>query len=97
MVQAGYPGYFLGKKKYMWQAYILECADGTFYAGITTDIERRLKEHNGRKMGAKYTAARRPVKLAWIRGFENRSLASREEARIKKMTRAGKSELVKKK
>ena len=47
----------------MYFVYILECADGTLYTGITTDLERRLDEHNNSSKGAKYTRARRPVVL----------------------------------
>lgn len=78
----------------MWQVYILKCADKTLYAGITTDLKRRVEEHNGSALGAKYTAGRRPVELAYSRKFKNRSLASREENRIKKLSRNGKLELI---
>lgn len=79
----------------MYYLYILECADTTFYTGITTDIKRRVAEHNGeKKSGAKYTAARRPVKLVYSRKFKNRGSAAREEARIKKMSRAEKLEMI---
>jgi len=80
----------------MWQVYILKCADKTLYTGITTDLERRVEEHNSSDLGAKYTSARRPVKLAYVADFANRSLASKEEMRIKKMSRAEKLELIKK-
>ena len=46
-----------------WFVYILKCSDNTLYTGITTDIERRIKEHNSSNKGAKYTKTRRPVKL----------------------------------
>jgi putative endonuclease len=49
----------------MWYVYILECKDKTFYTGITTDLERRIKEHNNSLLGAKYTKSRRPVKLVY--------------------------------
>ena len=76
--------------------YMLECADGTFYTGITTDMRRRVGEHNhSDKLGAKYTKARRPVKLVYKAELENRSQASKEEARIKKLTRVQKKELLK--
>jgi putative endonuclease len=78
----------------MYYLYILQCADRTLYAGITTDLERRLLEHNGEKAGAKYTAGRRPVKLVYSRKMRSRSLASRAEAQIKKMTRSQKVELI---
>jgi putative endonuclease len=80
----------------MWQVYILKCSDGTFYAGVTTDLKRRLVEHNTSALGAKYTSGRRPVKLVYTKKFKNRSAASCEEARIKKMTRLQKLELIKK-
>mgnify|MGYP003833207875 CR=1 FL=1 len=78
----------------MYYLYILECADGTIYTGITTDVERRVKEHNGSKLGAKYTRARRPVKLIFQKEFESRSEAMIEEARIKKLTREEKIKLI---
>lgn len=79
--------------------YIAECADGTFYTGIATDVPRRLAEHNGgasgaNKKGARYTAARRPVTLAYEAPFPGRSSASKEEARIKRLTRAEKMQLI---
>lgn len=80
--------------KNMYQLYILECADSTLYTGITTDLDRRLTEHNDSKLGAKYTSARRPVRLVYSQDFENRSLASREEYRIKKLTREEKIALI---
>jgi putative endonuclease len=74
----------------MYYLYILKCADKTLYTGITTDLKRRVFEHNNSKTGAKYTKARRPVKLAYSKKFKNRSLASKEEARIKNMGRSEK-------
>lgn len=78
----------------MYSLYILRCADATLYTGITTDLDRRLAEHNGRPNGAKYTRARRPVILAYARRFRSRSAAAREEARIKRLTRAEKLALI---
>ena len=80
----------------MYYLYILKCADGTLYTGITTDLKRRIVEHNGGKLGARYTSARRPVKVVYSKKFKNRSTASREEARIKKLKRVDKLELIKK-
>jgi putative endonuclease len=80
----------------MYYLYILECADKTLYTGITTDLARRMAEHNGAKLGAKYTFARRPVRLAYSRKFKNRSAASKEEARIKKLKKSEKLELIEK-
>ena len=77
----------------MWYIYILECSDGTLYTGITTDINRRLLEHNSGK-GAKYTSMRRPVKLRTLFEAKNRSEASKEEYRIKKLPRAEKLKLL---
>ena len=70
-----------------WLMYVVECADGTYYTGITTDITRRLHEHNHTKRAAKYTRSRRPVKLIYFESHENRSEASRAEAAFKKLTR----------
>jgi len=68
----------------MYFVYMLECADGTLYTGIATDLERRLDEHNNSPKGAKYTRARRPVKLVYSEEFADRSGASRREYEIKK-------------
>ena len=75
--------------------YIVRCADGTLYAGIATDVARRLAEHNGaRPRGARYTSARRPVTLAYQAPFASRSDACKEEARLKRLTRADKQKLI---
>ncbi len=79
----------------MYHLYILECADKTLYTGITTDLKRRVFEHNSSALGAKYTSARRPVALVYSRRFKNRSNASRAEAQIKKLTRLEKIALIK--
>lgn len=79
--------------KGMWHTYILRCADDTLYTGITTELERRLKEHNSSNLGAKYTRARRPVSLVYSEKFSSRSEASKEEARIKKLSREEKLKL----
>lgn len=71
----------------MYFVYILKCNDGTLYTGITTDLERRINEHNSSKLGAKYTKVRRPVKLVYQKEFIDRSTAMVEEARIKKLSR----------
>lgn len=80
----------------MYHLYIIECADKTLYTGITVDLERRMKEHNHSKLGAKYTRARRPVRLVYAKKFRSRSSASRAESRIKKLSRAEKILLIKK-
>lgn len=74
--------------------YILECSDGSLYTGITTDLTKRLDEHNTKDTGAKYTKARRPVKLIYQETSENRSTASKREYAIKKLTRLKKLELI---
>lgn len=79
----------------MYYLYILKCADETLYAGITVDLKRRVKEHNSSELGAKYTRSRRPVKIVYSKKYRNRSSASREEARIKSLSRAEKIGLVK--
>jgi putative endonuclease len=76
-----------------WQVYILKCADGSLYTGITTDIEQRLTAHNAGK-GAKYTRGRLPVKLLYAEPADNRATASQREAAIKKMNRAAKLRLI---
>lgn len=74
----------------MYFLYILKCSDDTLYTGITTDLKRRLREHNNSKLGSKYTRARRPVSLIYAKKFADRSKASIEEARIKKLPRENK-------
>lgn len=74
--------------------YIIECADGTYYTGWTTDPDRRLKQHNT-GIGAKYTSTRRPVKLVFLESQSNRSKAMKREIAIKKMKRPQKSKLIK--
>jgi len=75
-----------------WFTYMLECADGSFYAGSTTDLERRLAEHQAGH-GCRYTRSRRPVRAAWSQGCRDRSIAQRREAQIKTMTRTDKIDL----
>lgn len=76
--------------------YILECCDGSLYTGITTDVTKRLEEHNFSDKGAKYTKARRPVKLLYEESSSDRSSASKREYAIKKLTRLKKLQLIKK-
>ena len=80
----------------MYYLYLLECADKTLYTGITTDLERRLYEHNFSTLGAKYTAARRPVKLVYSEKFVDRAKASKQEYIIKHLSRVEKLALIKK-
>lgn len=78
-----------------WYVYILECADSSLYTDITTDLERRLAEHNKNdSKAARYTRARRPVSLVYAERVENRSYASKREYSIRKLTRASKIALI---
>lgn len=77
-----------------WCVYLLRCADGTLYTGVTTDPERRLRQHNGELVGgARYTRPRRPVELLYHETCADRSSACRREAVIKAYSRAHKLEL----
>ncbi len=78
----------------MYHLYILECADKTLYTGITVNLDRRVKEHNTSQLGAKYTRARRPVKLVYSKKFRNRSSVSKAESQMKKLTRENKLKLI---
>ncbi|MBD5641984.1 MAG: GIY-YIG nuclease family protein [Desulfovibrio sp.] len=78
-----------------WQVYLLRCNDGTYYCGITTDISRRLLEHNGKLgRGARYTAARRPVELLAVCSRDSRSAALKLEALVKKAPKNRKMEIL---
>ena len=82
----------------MYYVYILKCADDTLYTGITTELARRVDEHNGSDKGAKYTRIRRPVKLVYNEVHDDRSAASKREYEIKKkMTRKEKLKMIKEK
>ena len=70
------------------------CADQTLYTGITTDVQRRVEEHNSSKKSAKYTRARQPVVLAYSEAAENRSKALMREAALKKLSRKEKMLLI---
>ena len=80
----------------MWWVYIVLCADNTLYTGVTTDVRRRLREHNNTPRGAKYTRARRPVVLAYKKEYSSRTAAQSAEYSLKKQTRAQKLEIIKK-
>ena len=74
--------------------YLLRCSDESLYTGITTDVQRRLKEHNESERGAKYTKVRRPVHLVYSEEALDRSSASKREYEIKKLPREKKLELI---
>lgn len=73
--------------------YIIECSDGTFYTGWTTDPERRVKTHNAGR-GARYTRTRRPVKLVYLEPQPDKVSALKRERVIKTMTREKKQKLI---
>ncbi|WP_428034104.1 GIY-YIG nuclease family protein [Amphritea sp.] len=78
-----------------WYVYILRCADGTLYTGVTTDTQRRTNEHNlSDRLGAKYTRVRRPVSLVYQEACDNRSAACKREAQIKALSRSAKLKLL---
>lgn len=76
----------------VWSVYMLRCADGSLYTGITTDIERRLSEHNSGK-GSRYTRARLPVELVFIEPAATESKAKAREAELKSMVKDQKERL----
>ena len=73
--------------------YVIECADGTLYTGYTTDVERRVAEHDAGE-GAKYTRGRTPVTLRHTEAFDSRSAAMSREHEIKAMARREKQRLI---
>jgi putative endonuclease len=73
--------------------YVLSCADDTYYTGYTTDVERRVAEHDAGD-GAKYTRGRTPVDLAYVERCDSRSAALSREHEIKSLSRAAKERLV---
>ena len=72
-----------------WVLYLLECENGSYYAGITTDLERRFAEHVF-GIGARYTRANPPARVVAVKVFPDRASASRAEAALKKLARTGK-------
>lgn len=77
-----------------WYLYILRCADGTLYTGITTDVEARLETHRSGK-GAKYTRGRGPLELVYREECEDHSQALKRELAVKAMSREEKQKLIK--
>lgn len=78
----------------MWYLYVVECRDKSLYCGITTDVERRMHDHNYTRRGAKYTRSRRPVVLRFNMDFLDRSEASRAEYTFKKLRSVQKRKLL---
>lgn len=80
----------------MWEVYLLQCADGSYYCGISTDVERRVREHNEvQRKASAYCWAHRPVRLVWRMRHDNKSKAAKAEARIKKYAHQHKERLLK--
>jgi putative endonuclease len=77
-----------------WRVYIVKCKDETLYTGVTTDIERRVFEHNSSDLGAKYTKNRRPVELVYEETIDGKILAMKREYAIKQMSRSQKFHLI---
>ncbi len=79
----------------LWQVYLLQCADQSLYAGVTTDLVRRLLQHNGQLAGgARYTKARRPVALVWSEACDSRSEAQQREYALRCLSREQKLALI---
>ena len=76
--------------------YLLQCADKSFYCGYTTDVDRRVAEHNGegKVAGARYTSGRRPVTVVYQESFTTRSEAQQREVEIKKLSKRQKLRLL---
>lgn len=81
-----------------WFVYMVRCRDGSLYTGITTDVERRVGEHNSgvSGKGAKYTAARRPVALVYVERVADKAAASSREYWVRKLSRVEKLALCQK-
>lgn len=73
---------------------MLKCCDGTIYTGITTDLSRRVDEHNSSSKGAKYTRVRRPVELIYSESYCDKSSASKREYQIKQLSKIQKLSLI---
>ena len=76
-----------------WSVYLVRCADGTYYAGSTNDIEARAAAHNAGR-GARYTSGRRPVTVVYVEACGSRSAALKREHALKRLTRTEKETLI---
>ncbi len=74
--------------------YIVRCLDNSLYSGITTDLKRRVEEHNSSKLGAKYTRLKRPVTLVYFEKFAGRSEATKREWQVKQFSKKEKELLI---
>ena len=78
-----------------WWVYLVRCSDQSLYTGVTTNLVRRVDEHNGSQPGgARYTRARRPVALVWSERCNSRSEAQRREAAVRRLSRRQKDRLI---
>ena len=82
------------EKREEWHVYMVLCADGTLYTGITNDLSRRVSQHNSLKAGARYTRGRQPVILVYQEGCPDRSVALKREAQLRKLSVRRKHDLV---
>jgi len=73
-----------------WMVYIIRCSDGSLYTGVTTDLERRFREHQAGARGARYFNGRQPVEVVYQESGHDRSSACRREAAIKRLSRTAK-------
>ena len=78
----------------IWYCYFVRCNDNSLYAGITTDLKKRLLAHNSEKNGAKYTRYKQPVSLVYYTSHQSRSAASKQEYQLKQLTKKQKETLV---
>ena len=78
-----------------WFIYMIKCSDASLYTGVTTDVERRFKEHKESKKGSKYARAKIPLRVVYTETCANRSEAQIREAQIKKLTHKEKVQLIK--
>ncbi len=81
-------------KSSSWVVYMIRCSDASLYTGVTTDIERRFKEHKEGKVGAKYTRAKIPLHVVYEETCASRSEAQVREAQIKKLSKEEKESLI---
>ncbi|MGL4624901.1 MAG: GIY-YIG nuclease family protein [Culicoidibacterales bacterium] len=79
----------------MHYVYMVQCRDQTLYTGYTTNLSRRIHEHNTSPKGAKYTRVRRPVRLVYAKAFLTRQAACQYEYQLKTLTRKQKQEIIK--
>ncbi len=82
------------RKRKVWYVYLVRCNDNSLYAGITTDLAKRVEAHNNGKNGAKYTRSRRPVRLVYQEGGLSRSEAAKREYRLRKLSAVAKEKLI---